>query len=151
MQKISPKKLTAPGIALPSLLLAVIALLTPASFAVELEGGFEIVQLADMTWDESSDRVQQKILYGNPAEEGLYIIRVRFPGRGHEPSAFPLTGQIRHRHRRVYGMPVSMRATTWRHNPDSCRRLYAASSWAQCTMTVLVEGRWSSRFEVSAP
>ena len=71
MQKKSPKKLTALGIALPSLLLAVIALLTPASFAVELEGGFEIVQLADMTWDESSDRVQQKILYGNPAEEGL--------------------------------------------------------------------------------
>lgn len=82
MQKKSPKKLTALGIALPSLLLAVIALLTPASFAVELEGGFEIVQLADMTWDKSSDRVQQKILYGNPAEEGLYIIRVRFPAGG---------------------------------------------------------------------
>ncbi len=35
-----------------------------------------------MKWDESSDRVQQKILYGNPADEGLYIIRVRFPAGG---------------------------------------------------------------------
>ncbi len=58
------------------------ALLLPNSFAEKLAGGFEIVQLADMKWDESSDRVQQKVLYGNPSEEGLYIIRVRFPAGG---------------------------------------------------------------------
>lgn len=49
------------------------------SRAAELEGGFEIVQLNEMNWDESSDRVQQRILYGDPAEEGFYIIRLRFP------------------------------------------------------------------------
>ncbi len=41
MQKKSPKKLTALGIALSSVLLTVVSLLTPASLAVELKGGFE--------------------------------------------------------------------------------------------------------------
>lgn len=59
-----------------------VSLVWPASFAAQLEGGFEIVQLADMEWDETSDRVQQRVLYGNPSEEGLYIIRVRFPAGG---------------------------------------------------------------------
>ncbi|MDF1764909.1 MAG: cupin domain-containing protein [Gammaproteobacteria bacterium] len=67
---------------LAALLSLAIACLWPASFAAQLEGGFEIVQLADMEWDETSDRVQQKVLYGNPSEEGLYIIRVRFPAGG---------------------------------------------------------------------
>ena len=49
------------------------------SRAAELEGGFEIVQLSDMNWDEDSERVQQRILYGDPAVEGFYIIRLRFP------------------------------------------------------------------------
>ena len=82
MQKISMKKSNAPSISLFTLLFGAIFSLTPTSFAAELAGGFEIVQLADMSWDESSDRVQQKVLYGNPAEEGLYIIRVRFPDGG---------------------------------------------------------------------
>ena len=71
MQKISMKKSNAPSISLFTLLFGAIVSLTPASFAAELAGGFEIVQLADMSWDQSSDRVQQKVLYGNPAEEGL--------------------------------------------------------------------------------
>ncbi|MDO7672501.1 MAG: hypothetical protein MUQ42_03670, partial [OM182 bacterium] len=74
MQKISMRKSNAPNISLFTLLFGAIVSLTPTSFAAELAGGFEIVQLADMSWDESSDRVQQKVLYGNPAEEGLYII-----------------------------------------------------------------------------
>ena len=82
MQKISMRKSNAPNISLFTLLFGAIVSLTPTSFAAELAGGFEIVQLADMSWDESSDRVQQKVLYGNPAEEGLYIIRVRFPAGG---------------------------------------------------------------------
>lgn len=82
MQKISMRKSNAPNISLFTLLFGAIVSLTPTSFAAELTGGFEIVQLADMSWDESSDRVQQKVLYGNPAEEGLYIIRVRFPAGG---------------------------------------------------------------------
>lgn len=82
MQKISMRKPNAPSISLFTLLFGTIVSLTPTSFAVELAGGFEIVQLADMSWDEPSDRVQQKVLYGNPAEEGLYIIRVRFPDGG---------------------------------------------------------------------
>lgn len=72
---------------LGSLLFALLLVLkTPLSVAAEfgmtLAGGFEIVQLADLEWDESSNRVQQKILHGNPSEEGLYIIRVRFPAGG---------------------------------------------------------------------
>ena len=82
MQKKSMRKPNAPSISLFTLLFGTIVSLTPTSFAVELAGGFEIVQLADMSWDEPSDRVQQKVLYGNPAEEGLYIIRVRFPDGG---------------------------------------------------------------------
>ena len=80
------------GIRLATVLLIGVALLCPpsflasitsiASFAAQLEGGFEIVQLEDMQWDETSERVQQRILYGNPAEEGLYIIRLRFPAGG---------------------------------------------------------------------
>jgi quercetin dioxygenase-like cupin family protein len=43
------------------------------------EKGFVIVQFDDIKWDESSNRVQTKMLHGNPSEAGLYIMRIRFP------------------------------------------------------------------------
>lgn len=50
--------------------------------AAEPGSGFVIVQAEDIVWDESSDGLQARILHGNPAEEGLYIMRVRFPDGG---------------------------------------------------------------------
>ena len=52
------------------------------SFAAEAEADFVIVQLEDIQWDESADGIQAHILHGNPSEEGLYIMRVRFPDGG---------------------------------------------------------------------
>lgn len=60
-------------------LLAVLTLIIPASFAAQPDNDFFIVQSDDIQWDESSDRIQQHILYGDPAEAGLYIVRIRFP------------------------------------------------------------------------
>lgn len=51
---------------------------TPVLFAAD-ENGFVIVQLKDIEWDVNSNRVQSRILQGNPSEEGLYIMRIRFP------------------------------------------------------------------------
>ncbi|MGI9249748.1 MAG: cupin domain-containing protein [Pseudohongiellaceae bacterium] len=65
-----------------TLLLGTVILLLPVYFAAEPDPGFVIMQLDDMQWDESSDRVQSHILHGNPSEEGLYIMRVRFPDGG---------------------------------------------------------------------
>lgn len=45
----------------------------------EDDKGFVIVQLNDIQWDEPSNRVQTKMLQGNPSEDGLYIMRIRFP------------------------------------------------------------------------
>lgn len=81
--RLSLHRVSAQAISLRRFLLSLAILCVPTGLllthAAELEGGFEIVQLADMNWDEDSDRVQQRILYGDPAEEGLYIIRLRFP------------------------------------------------------------------------
>lgn len=63
------------------LLISLFAFL-PNSFAAELDNGFIVVQQADLNWDESSTNVQQRVLYGDPAEAGFYIIRVRFPAGG---------------------------------------------------------------------
>ncbi len=60
---------------------AALALMVPAGFAAEWDD-FVIVQLDDIVWDESLDRTQSHILYGNPQEEGLYIMRIRFPAGG---------------------------------------------------------------------
>ena len=62
-------------------LIAVLALLVPASFAAEWDE-FVIVQPNDIVWDESLNRTQSHLLYGNPQEEGLYIMRIRFPAGG---------------------------------------------------------------------
>lgn len=64
------------------LLLPLLALLLPVSFAADSDKGFVIVQKDDLQWDETSTRTQQKILYGDPAKEGFYVIRVRFPPGG---------------------------------------------------------------------
>ena len=62
-------------------LVSLLLLYIPASFAVEING-FTIIQATDLDWDENSDRIQSRVLYGNPSEEGFYIIRVRFPAGG---------------------------------------------------------------------
>ncbi len=62
--------------------LTLLVFLLPITFAAELENGFIVVQLEDLEWDESSNRVQSHVLYGNPSEAGLYIMRVRFPAGG---------------------------------------------------------------------
>ncbi len=59
-------------------LVSLLLLCIPVSFAVEING-FTIIQASDLEWDESSNRLQSHVLYGNPSEEGFYIIRVRFP------------------------------------------------------------------------
>ena len=41
--------------------------------------GFAIVQADDLEWDESRNELQQKVIYGDPSREGLYILRARFP------------------------------------------------------------------------
>ncbi|MDG2089970.1 MAG: cupin domain-containing protein [Gammaproteobacteria bacterium] len=43
------------------------------------EQGFEIIQAADFAWDLNSTELQQIVIYGDPSEEGLYILRGRFP------------------------------------------------------------------------
>lgn len=63
-------------------LLPLLVILISTTFAADSDKGFVIVQLADMEWDESSDRTQQRVLYGDPSKEGLYILRVRFPAGG---------------------------------------------------------------------
>lgn len=63
-------------------LLALAILLIPASFAATPVDDFVVVQLDDIEWDEASTRTQSRILYGNPSEPGLYIMRVRFPAGG---------------------------------------------------------------------
>ena len=67
---------------LSRLLLPLFMLLMPLCFAADSDKGFVIVQLADIEWDETSTQTQQKILYGDPSKEGLYVIRVRFPPGG---------------------------------------------------------------------
>ena len=67
---------------LSRLLLPLFMLLMPLGFAADSDKGFVIVQLADIEWDETSTQTQQKILYGDPSKEGLYVIRVRFPPGG---------------------------------------------------------------------
>lgn len=48
--------------------------------AVEDEHGFIVLQLdKELAFDETSNRIQTKILHGNPSAEGLYIMRIRFP------------------------------------------------------------------------
>ena len=67
-------------------LLLITACLTFSATSAEDENGFVILQLKDLSWDESSDRVQTKMLYGDPSKEGLYIMRIRFPAnRGSSP------------------------------------------------------------------
>lgn len=45
----------------------------------EIERGFVIIQSSDLEWDEDSNQLQQKVIYGDPSKEGLYILRARFP------------------------------------------------------------------------
>lgn len=41
--------------------------------------GFAIIQADDLEWDETRNELQQKVIYGDPSKEGLYILRARFP------------------------------------------------------------------------
>ncbi len=64
----------------PILLSLLFVALSLPCFATEGENGFVVLQLKeDLSWDESSNRIQTKILHGNPSERGLYIMRIRFP------------------------------------------------------------------------
>lgn len=49
------------------------------SSSFEIEGGFAIIQSTDLEWDETNNVLQQKVIYGDPAQDGLYILRARFP------------------------------------------------------------------------
>jgi len=60
-------------------LFALLVLMLPISSATELEGGFVVRQLAEFEWDLASTRIQTQVLFGNPSEPGLYIVRNRFP------------------------------------------------------------------------
>ena len=40
---------------------------------------FVIIQIEDFEWNENSTELQQKVIYGDPTKEGLYILRARFP------------------------------------------------------------------------
>ncbi len=50
----------------------------PSASSGESEG-FAIIQADDLEWDESRNELQQKVIYGDPSKEGLYILRARFP------------------------------------------------------------------------
>ena len=56
-------------------------LFSPATFADARGDGFVRVKPDDVHWQEvpNSHGVQQAILYGNPDQPGVYVIRVRFP------------------------------------------------------------------------
>jgi quercetin dioxygenase-like cupin family protein len=54
-----------------------VELIDSANF--EIEQGFVIIQSTDLDWDENSNELQQKVIYGDPSKEGLYILRARFP------------------------------------------------------------------------
>jgi len=54
-----------------------VELIDSANF--EIERGFVIIQSSDLEWDENSNELQQKVIYGDPSKEGLYILRARFP------------------------------------------------------------------------
>lgn len=43
------------------------------------EQGFEIIQVDEFNWDLNSTELQQIVIHGDPSEEGLYILRARFP------------------------------------------------------------------------
>tara|TARA_R110000772_G_scaffold34492_5_gene83613 strand:+ start:1556 stop:2008 length:453 start_codon:yes stop_codon:yes gene_type:complete len=49
------------------------------STAAEMEPGFVITQPGEIEWEENSQSVQRKIILGDPAEEGFYVYRARFP------------------------------------------------------------------------
>ena len=62
-----------------TLCFALLVLLFPA-VAEEDEQGFIVLQAdSDLAFDENVNRLQTKILHGNPSEAGLYIMRIRFP------------------------------------------------------------------------
>lgn len=58
---------------------AVLLLSLPISSATEMEGGFVVRQLKDFQWDLTSNRIQSQVIYGDPSQPGLYIVRNRFP------------------------------------------------------------------------
>lgn len=57
-----------------------------SSSGAEMVDDFVIIQPDDIVWDESLHEVQRKVIYGDPNQEGLYIMRVRFwPGGSSMP------------------------------------------------------------------
>lgn len=40
---------------------------------------FIVIQFDEFEWDENNNELQQKVIYGDPSKEGLYILRARFP------------------------------------------------------------------------
>ncbi len=60
---------------------SLLALFWLSSTGAETVDDFVIIQLDDIEWDENLEEVQRKVIYGDPSQEGLYIMRVRFwPG-----------------------------------------------------------------------
>jgi len=57
---------------------AVLLLSAMVVVAEEDEHGFVVLQKSDFDWQDNG-RIQVKRLHGNPSEEGLYIMRIRFP------------------------------------------------------------------------
>lgn len=61
-------------------LLSLAALLAGPTWSAEDEHGFVVVQKDEMDLHNStSDNIETILLAGNPREEGLYIMRIRFP------------------------------------------------------------------------
>jgi len=68
------------------LCMALLSLVGLSGSVAQMNDEFVIIQLDDIEWDESLEEVQRRVIYGDPNQEGLYIMRVRFwPGGSSEP------------------------------------------------------------------
>lgn len=50
-----------------------------ASSAAEMEQDFIVTQTEQIVWEENSQSVQRQLIFGDPAKEGFYVYRARFP------------------------------------------------------------------------
>lgn len=65
---------------IPTRLVASILLLCLLPSAMAEDAGFVVIQKEDTGLDErAGDRIKTYLLHGDPDEEGLYIMRIRFP------------------------------------------------------------------------
>ena len=71
-------------------LLAAIACAGQAAAAPPDAATMSIAQEADLVWNEAAPGIKIAVAYGNPAQPGLYIVRVRFaPGTMSQPHFHP--------------------------------------------------------------